>query len=145
MTELGDGHYWLNEPGLSIDFPLKLVGDENNASNVVIEMSGKITWSSKAGWIEGITFRRPKISSGHGSKEEILRIEKGGRVHIVHSIIDNAGSSSTSSVILHGNQSAGLWEDVLVSGGSSEGIKLKERAILKLKKVSNWQPITSPH
>jgi hypothetical protein len=34
--ELGDGHYWINEPNLVIDFPLRIIGDEKNPSHVVI-------------------------------------------------------------------------------------------------------------
>jgi hypothetical protein len=38
--ELGNGHYWVKD--LSIDFPLRFVGDENELSHVVIELSGSI-------------------------------------------------------------------------------------------------------
>jgi hypothetical protein len=136
IIELGDGHYWVNEPGLSIDFPLKLVGDENNAANVVIELSGTISWSGKGGWVEGVTFRRPKIASGEGSTNDMLRILDGGRVDMIHSVIDNTGSSGTSSATLEGAGSRGRWNDVMVSGGREQGIKLDRGAKLELRKVS---------
>lgn len=142
QSELGDGHYWVNNPGVSIDFPLKLVGDEHNASNVVIEMSGTIGWRGRAGWIEGVTFRRPKISSGEGSTDDLLRVEKGGRVDIFHSVFDNTRSSSASAVTLRGTHSGGTWENVIVSGGNAQGIEMDDSAKLGLKRVrgcSGWR------
>lgn len=34
--ELGDGHYWINDPNLVIDFPLRIIGDEKDPSHVVV-------------------------------------------------------------------------------------------------------------
>lgn len=133
-AELGDGHYWVSEPGLSITFPLKFVGDEHNASNVVVELSGTIAWKAKAGWVEGVTFRRPKISSGEGSTEDMLRIGDGGRIDMVHSVIDNAGSSGASVVTVDGDGSGGRWEGVVISGGREQGVKLNGSKI-ELKQV----------
>lgn len=125
----------MNEPGLSISFPLKLVGDENNAANVVIEMGGTLSWYGKGGWIEGITFRRPKMSSGEGSSYEMLRVLDGGRLDAVHSVIDNKGSSSSSAVTVDGPGSKGHWFDVAVSGGREQGIKVDNAAKLELTEV----------
>ena len=135
VIELGDGHYWVNEPGLSIQLPLKFVGDENNASNVVIELSGTISWSGKAGWVEGVTFRRPKISSGEGSADDMFRISEGGRVDMIHSVVDNAGSSGASAIALQGLGTGGRWQNVIVSGGNEQGIKLDGGAKVEMKKV----------
>ncbi|CAB9516050.1 PHOTOPERIOD-INDEPENDENT EARLY FLOWERING 1 [Seminavis robusta] len=132
--EFSDGHYWVSQPGLSIDFPLKLVGDENNASNVVIEMSGTVDWRGKSGWVEGVTFRRPKISSGEGSTDDMLRIAKGGRVDIVQSVIDNSGSSGTSAVAIQGPGVKCRWEGVIIHGGKEQGVKLSAGATLELEK-----------
>ena len=134
-VELGDGHYWVNEPGLSIDIPLRFVGDENNASNVVVELSGTISWSGKAGWVEGVTFRRPKVSSGEGSKDDMLRIVDGGRIDMVHSVLDNSGSTGASSIVVQGSGSGGRWENVIISGGNDQGVALDGGAKIELKKV----------
>merc|ERR1712066_516193 len=32
--ELGDGHYWINEEELVINFPLRIIGDEKDSSHV---------------------------------------------------------------------------------------------------------------
>ena len=127
----------MNEPGLSINFPLKLVGDEHNAANVVIELSGTISWYGKGGWVEGITFRRPKISSGEGSSEDMLRVVDGGKLDMVHSVIDNTGSSGASAVAFEGAGSRGRWFGVTVSGGRDQGVKLDSGARLELLEVSN--------
>jgi len=134
-AELGDGHYWVNEPGLAINVPLKLVGDEQNASNVVIEMSGTVSWRGNAGWIEGITFRRPKISSGVGSTADMLRVVEGGRIDIIHSVIDNTGSTGASAAALVGSGTSGQWVDVLICGGMDQGILLDDGAKLSMDKV----------
>lgn len=135
FTELGDGHYWVADPGLLINFPLKLIGDENNPSNVIIEMSGVVVWNGSTGWVEGITFRRPKISSGEGSTDDMFHIKNGARVGIIQSVIDNTGSSGASAAVIDGKASQGRWQDVIVSGGNEQGIKLEAGAKLELKKV----------
>jgi hypothetical protein len=134
ITEFGDGHYWVSHPGISINFPLKLVGDEQNASNVVVEMSGTVTWNAKAGWIEGVTFRRPKIS-GEGSTDDMLKVANGGRVDINQSVIDNTGSSGASAVAIEGFGSRGRWEGVTIEGGNEQGIKISSGGKLVLEKV----------
>jgi hypothetical protein len=92
--ELGDGHYWVNDPGMIIDKPLRLVGDENNPANVVIEMSGSVQWTGKGGWIEGITFRRPKMSSGKELPSfPMMEVRDSGKLDVIHSVFDNDGST----------------------------------------------------
>jgi hypothetical protein len=115
--ELGDGHYWVNED-LAVDIPLRLTGDENNPSNVIIEMSGTLTWRGKGGWCEGVTFRRPKISSAEPTNRELLRIEKGGRLDVVHSVFNNEGCRG-SVVTVTESGSKGRWENVIVKGGDA--------------------------
>jgi hypothetical protein len=134
FAELGDGHYWVSHPGITINFPLKLVGDEQNASNVVVEMSGTVTWNATAGWIEGVTFRRPKIA-GEGSTDDMLKVANGGRVDIIQSVIDNARSSGASGAAIEGFGSRGRWEGVIIEGGNEQGIKVSSGAKLVLEKV----------
>ena len=78
--ELGDGHYFINDPGLMINKPIKFVGDEHDPSQVVLELSGDINWNASGGWIEGITVRRSSITTQMTQNNEILRIGLGGRV-----------------------------------------------------------------
>ena len=78
--ELGDGHYFINDPGLMINKPIKFVGDEHDPSQVVLELSGDINWNASGGWIEGITVRRSSITTRMTQNNEILRIGLGVRV-----------------------------------------------------------------
>jgi hypothetical protein len=133
--ELADGHYWVKDPGLVFDKALKLVGDEHNPANVVIEMSGAVKWTGKGGWIEGITFRRPKISTGTIPSCVMLQIEGEGRVDVVHSVFDNEGSTG-AVVAASGSGPKGCWHDVVVRNGGSNGIELEGQVRLELTKVS---------
>ena len=124
MTELGDGHYWVNDPGIIVNKPLRFVGDENNPANVVVEMSGSVQWTSEGGWIEGITFRRPKISSGKELPSfPMLEIGGRGRIDIIHSVFDNDGSSGPVGH-LSGCGNKGTWRDVVFRNGGSAGLHL---------------------
>lgn len=118
--ELGDGHYWVKEPGIIVDFPLRIVGDEHDPSHVVIELSGSVKWLGGVGWIEGVTFRRPKISSGKKSCCEILRVEDGGKVDMIHCVMNN-GDSQGDVAVIRGTGSNGRWEDVEVKGSGLKG------------------------
>lgn len=80
LLELGDGHYWINDQELTINHPLRIIGDEKEPLHVVIEVSGSIKWNSPSGYIEGVTFRRPRISSGGRESFDILTIGKGGKL-----------------------------------------------------------------
>jgi hypothetical protein len=117
------------------DKPLKLVGDEKNPANVVIEMSGAVQWTGKGGWIEGVTFRRPKISTGTIPSCVMLHIEGEGRVDVVHSVFDNEGSTG-AVVAASGSGPKGCWHDVVVRNGGSSGIELEGQVSLELTKVS---------
>ena len=125
----------MSEPGLKFDIPIKLVGDENNAANVVIEMSGSVVWKAKGGWIEGVTFRRPKISSGDPTSHSMLSIVDAGRIDIVHTVLDNEGSTG-DAVSISGAGQKGRWQNVSVRGGGGCGITI-DGSELELEKVSN--------
>ncbi|KAL3922930.1 MAG: hypothetical protein SGILL_001943 [Bacillariaceae sp.] len=131
LSELSDGHYYVNDPGLIVDKPIKLVGDENNPSNVVIEMSGCVKWSAKGGWIEGITFRRPKILSGAAPTSPILVATEQGRFDAIHSVFDNAGSSG-HTVVLTGSGNKGIWDGVSIRNSGSVGVLLSGDIKFKL-------------
>lgn len=133
--ELADGHYWVNEPGLSIDKPIRIVGDENNAANVVLEMSGSLRWAAKGGWIEGVTFRRPKISSGTPPSVEMLRVEGDGKVDIINSVFDNEGSTGAVTTVA-GTGTKGRWYNVSLRGGGREGVAVDVDGSLELVKCS---------
>lgn len=132
--ELSDGHYWVSDAGLSFTKPLKLIGDEYNPSNVVIELSGSVSWTGHGGLIEGVTLRRPKLSSGEPSSWPILKIENKGRVDVVDSIFDNEGSFG-SVVVASGTGSKGRWNNVIIRNGGANGIEISgEEVVLKLSK-----------
>jgi hypothetical protein len=133
--ELGDGHYWANAD-LFVDFPLRIVGDESNAANVVVEMGGTLAWRAPRGFVEGVTLRRPKISSATPVPLPLVRLEDAGRVDIVECCFDNAGGTGLV-VLIVGQRPKGRWNRVLIKGGNG-GISLGEGASLELFSVRPW-------
>jgi hypothetical protein len=121
--ELSDGHYYVNDPVLLVEKPIKLVGDENNPANVVVEMSGSVQWSANGGWIEGITFRRPKILSGAVPSFPMVEIIRDGKIDVIQSVFDNAGSTG-NAVVLSGSGNKGKWDGVSIRNGGSAGVFL---------------------
>lgn len=107
-----------------IDKPLRFVGDENNPANVVIEMSGSVQWTAKGGWIEGITFRRPKMSSGKDLPTlPMVEVKECGKIDVIHSVFDNDGSTGPVGR-LSGSGSKGMWREVVFRNGGSAGIHI---------------------
>jgi len=134
LIELGDGHYWVTAD-LLVDHPVRLIGDEHSPSNVVVEMSGTIVWRAAGGFIEGVTFRRPKLSSGDVPTDDLLRVENKGSLGMVQSVFDNEGSSG-DVVKLSGEGLKGHWESCLFQNGI-RGISLCEKARLEIAQVCN--------
>ena len=97
--EFSDGHYWLNDD-LTVNFPLRLVGDEHHPSNVIVEMNNgcSLRWRGKGGWIEGITFRRPQIASTKAITQPILSVESGGKLHMYECAVDNEGTTNNTAI-----------------------------------------------
>ncbi len=126
--ELSDGHYWVTETGLIFDKPLKLIGDEHNAANVVIEMRGSIIWTGHGGFVEGVTFRRPKMTSVELPSIPMLHISDKGRVDIVHSVLDNEGSTG-SVVVASGTGRKGDWNNVTLRNGGCHGIQVSGEGV----------------
>jgi hypothetical protein len=138
MIELGDGHYWINDPGLMVDIPIKFVGDEEDPSHVVLELSGEISWKAAGGWMEGITVRRPKMISGASPKNDLLRIESGGRLDVYHCVFDNRGSVG-NCVSMTGTGSGGHWVKATLQGASRDcsGLFVGQYACAELIDVSS--------
>lgn len=130
--ELGDGHYFVNHPGLIINKPIRFVGDEHEPAHVVVELSGEIIWRARGGWMEGITIRRPRIATGVTPKSEILRIDPNGHLNIFHCAFNNRGS--IGNVVSVCNNAGGQWEQVSVSGGSrdSSGLHVEKNGKVEL-------------
>lgn len=113
--------------------PLKFVGDEKNPSNVTIEMNGSLTWHACGGFIEGLTFRRPKLSSDNVPDRPILIIQEGAKFRLTNSILDNEGSlGNVATLIGPGNK--GTWESVVIQHGEA-GMSLEAGAIVELSQV----------
>lgn len=115
--------------------PLKFVGDENNPSNVVVEISGSIEWKAMGGWIEGITFRRPKISASSNLQYPILILTGIGRVDICNCVLDN-GMYECSVTKLSGSGSKGRWSSIHIRNGGLHGVEMDGNISVELKKVS---------
>jgi hypothetical protein len=105
--ELGDGHYWVNETELIVTKPLRIIGDEKDPSHVVIELSGTITWKGAAGFIEGVTFRRPRIGDT-GREADIFRVESGSKVSIVRSVFAGTEKPTHSDLDNENSLSCGI-------------------------------------
>lgn len=131
-VELGDGHYWAND-GLNVSVPLRFVGDESNAGNVVVEMGGTLTWCARGGVMEGVTLRRPKMTSAAPIPLPLVRLEGMGRLNVLECCFDNEGSTGPV-VSMAGQGMKGRWEKSLVMGGRG-GIALGEGSSLELVSV----------
>ena len=139
--ELADGHYWVND-GLLVDKPLRLIGDEHNCTNVVIELTGKIEWIGRCGWMEGITIRRPHIVSAKSSEKDlmakgiVLDIHPGIKFDLTHCMINNSGGAN-SAVKLRG-QNKIRWNDVKIIEAEGSGIEITGNSSnILLKQVSD--------
>ena len=87
-------------------------------------MSGSVQWTAKGGWIEGITFRRPKMSSGKILPFfPMLEIKQSGKLDIFRSVFDNDGSTGPVGNI-SGSGKKGKWQDVVFRNGGSAGIRI---------------------
>jgi parallel beta-helix repeat protein len=132
FSELSDGHYYVSEPGLMVDKPLKFVGDENNRANVIVEVSGSIEWTGKGGWIEGITFRRPKIAGGLVPSTPMLHLVDRGKLNVIQSIFDNEPSTG-ATLVLSGSGNKGAWDGVTIRHGGSVGVRMSGQTELSLQ------------
>jgi len=133
--ELGDGHYFIND-GLLIDKPIKFVGDEDEPSHVILELSGTIVWKSYGGWMEGMTIRRSSLAKAVSHKNEILRIDSGGRLDVFNCVFDNRGCIGNCTSI--GIDARARWEKAVISGGSEDscGLRIGKNAKVQLIDVS---------
>jgi hypothetical protein len=133
--ELGDGHYWVKD--LTINFPLRFVGDENDPSHVAIELSGTICWTGSGGWMEGVTIRRPRLSNDLNRHKGLIFVGDKGWLDINHCVFNGAGSAS-DVVTLSGKGNKGRWNDVVIKGAAGEcsGLILQNGASVYLSNVS---------
>ena len=138
--ELADGHYWVNS-GLIIDKPLRIIGDDHDCTNVVIELTGMILWKVKYGWMEGITIRRPRVatSTTSGGAEKIegvmLDILPGASINLEHCKLNNSGG--TDNTVKVRGQNKIKWRDVIVTGAEDSGIEITGNSSdILLKEVS---------
>lgn len=96
-------------------------------------MSGSIRWQAKSGWIEGITVRRPRISKEGRNTPEILVVEDGGQLDIIHSVLNNEGSLR-SPAIVRGYDSKANWTSVILRGAMiSPGLIVEDMAEVELR------------
>ena len=132
--ELGDGHYWVSEPGLNVKMPIRIIGDEHDPAHVIVELSGVVQWSGKGGWIEGVTFRRLRMAKGESN--EILRVHSGGRVDMSECVLDNEGSEGSVAVV-NGAGSTGRWFNTHIRGSEAgAGVLIESGGSLDLRKCT---------
>lgn len=118
LAELGDGHYWINEEQVTVLVPIRIIGDEHDPSNVVVEVvHGTIHWQASRGYCEGVTFRRPQMPTGERLSCDLFRLEPKGKFDVISSTFDNQGSSGVV-VRASGRGMKGVWRDVIINGGS---------------------------
>ena len=135
--ELGDGHYWVHDPGLVVDVPLRFLGDEDDPSHVVLELSGEIVWKAKGGWMEGIMIRRPKLVTGAAPSNDVLRLQD-GILDIWHCDFSNQGSRG-NCISVTGAGAGGTWERLSIHGASEDcsGLVVGQNTRLDLIDVSS--------
>ena len=137
--ELGDGHYWVNSPGLVVNYPIRFLGDEKDPSHVVIELSGSIRWKGRGGWIEGVTVRRSKVQ---GADFDMFCLEESGHFDMAHCVFDNARTPhNTIRLSTVGGKSS--WLDITITGATENysGLVLEGKSTLSLEKVSHKKVI----
>lgn len=110
------------------------MGDEHNPSNVVVELSGSLTWTAKGGFIEGVTFRRPKISSGTPPTNDLLVVEADGRVDVLNSVFDNDGCTGVVANVSGKNMRKGRWKSAVLKGGEL-GLDIQNGSVELIKGV----------
>jgi hypothetical protein len=102
---------------LLVDRPIQIIGDEHNPANVVVELSGSLKWTAKGGFIEGVTFRRPKISSGSPPANDLLIVEGSGRVDVLNAVFDNDGCTGIVAKVSGNCIRKGRWNAAVLKGG----------------------------
>lgn len=133
---MGDGHYFVNDPGLFVDKPIKIIGDEHEPAHVILELSGEIVWKSSGGWMEGVTIRRSSLAKTVSRHNEILKIDSYGRLDVFNCVFDNKGSLGNCTSV--GIGSRVRWEKAIISGGSEDGcgLHVAKNATVELINVS---------
>ena len=116
--ELADGHYWVTED-MIVSIPIRLIGDEHNPSHVVVEMSGSVLdWRARGGWMEGVTFRRPKLNAvGETMTKNLLTVCDEGRVDAYQCSFDNEGSQG-KAIVVTGPCARGRFTGVTIQCGA---------------------------
>jgi hypothetical protein len=144
--ELGDGHYWVKSPGLHIKHPIKFLGDENDPSHVVIELSGSIQWTGKGGWVEGVTVRRTKNNSGNDEKLalDMFTVADEGHFNMAHCVFDNSAGSGghTARLSTATSYKECAWKSVTFKGAAEEyvGLAVEGKSSLRLQNVRVYHP-----
>jgi hypothetical protein len=77
--------------------PLKIIGDEKDPSHVVIELSGRVNWEGSTGFLEGITFRRPRNNDDCDEKA-MLQLESGNSLSMTHVTLEGAREKISNAI-----------------------------------------------
>ncbi len=87
--------------------------------------------------MEGITIRRPRISTGVTPNTEILRIEAGASLDMFNCVFDNRGCIG-NCVSISGGGAGGRWEKASINGGSRDysGLLIEKNAKVVITDVS---------
>jgi len=102
-----------------VNVPLRIIGDEKDPSHVVIELSGRVNWKGSSGFMEGITFRRPRINDDTDEKA-MLQLESGSKLSMAHVVLEGAREKPS---------------DIIQEKITGSGISVQGR--LKMSKVSS--------
>ena len=96
-------------------FPLKIVGDEKDPSHVVVEANDSILWSGLKGWVEGVTFRRPRISTDNKIQSlDVFRVESSCSIHMTNCTFK--GGIGSQQILLNGHDTSQMSGAVSISG-----------------------------
>lgn len=112
----------MNDQNIVVDYPLRIIGDEKDPSHVVVEVSGTIQWKAPSGFIEGVTFRKPRINSRLDDIPNMLEVS--GGLILTHSVVEGNFGNAVNGI------------QIRTKCLNGNGIVLKDNASLTMKEVS---------
>jgi hypothetical protein len=121
---LDAGHHW--EKNLVVNKAVKIIGQWSDASRVILEMTGSISWRARAGVVTGLQIRRPRRSS---NCRELLQVALGGKLFLANCNLNNDGASEGSySIIVTGKGSSLGVDGCFVEGSPGAGFYIEDGA-----------------
>ena len=85
------------------------MGDEKDPSHVIVEAKDSILWKAVNGLIEGVTLRRPRITTENGGQvRDVLQVEPSCSIHMAHCTLKGSASSQRQLIDKGGKMFGGI-------------------------------------